>query len=217
MKHRSVLTALTLFEILLATTAVALDILIPAAVIIVLGLVFLLIRRENLSVFGAKKAVCPGRMALYMLGCAALWTVVDYGLLMPALNHLTGTAQNLSAYEGLKGNLPQLALYLAAGWILGGFLEEFAFRGVLQTRVASLFSGARAGVFASVLITSVLFGFLHTEQGIVGVVITTVDALFFSFLKQKYQNTWASALAHGFMNTIGIVTIFFTGPIYGLW
>ena len=217
MKHRIILKALTLLEILLAAAAVALDFLLPAAVIVLLGLIFLLIRRETLSVFGAKKEAHPGRMALAMFGCAALWTVFDYGLLMPALNHLTGTSQDLSAYEGLEGNLPQLLLFLAAGWLLGGFLEELAFRGVLQTRIASLFSSAQAGLLASVLMTSILFGFLHTEQGVVGVVVTTVDALFFSFLKWKYRNTWASALAHGFINTIGIVTIFFTGPIYGLW
>jgi hypothetical protein len=28
---------------------------------------------------------------------------------------------------------------------------------------------------------------------------------------------WAAVLAHGFNNTIGLVTFFFVGPIYGLW
>jgi hypothetical protein len=49
-------------------------------------------------------------------------------------------------------------------------------------------------------------------------VVTTIDALFFSWLKQKFGgNLWAAILAHGFYNTIGVLVFYFTGPIYGLW
>lgn len=87
----------------------------------------------------------------------------------------------------------------------------------MQNRIISLFSERKTGIAVAVVVSSLLFGFAHTEQGIVGVVTTCLDALFYSFAKYKYDNLWAAVLAHGFMNTIGIVTFFFTGPLYGLW
>jgi membrane protease YdiL (CAAX protease family) len=67
------------------------------------------------------------------------------------------------------------------------------------------------------VISSALFGFVHREQGIVGIITTFIDALFYSFIRFKFKNIWASVLAHGFMNSIGVITFFFTGPLYGLW
>ena len=69
----------------------------------------------------------------------------------------------------------------------------------------------------AVLLSSVLFGFLHTEQGVIGVVITTLDAIFWSTLRYRYRTLWAAILAHGFNNTIGMVAYFIAGPFYGLW
>ena len=50
-----------------------------------------------------------------------------------------------------------------------------------------------------------------------GVVTSTVDSIFYSVLRYRYQTLWASVLAHGFINTIGLVTVFVVGPVYGLW
>jgi uncharacterized protein len=49
------------------------------------------------------------------------------------------------------------------------------------------------------------------------VVVTFLDALFFSLLRLRYHTLWAPILAHGFSNTLGIVTFFLIGPNYGLW
>jgi len=49
------------------------------------------------------------------------------------------------------------------------------------------------------------------------VITTFIDALFFSFVRYRFDNLWASVFAHGFLNSIGIITFYFTGPLYGLW
>ena len=136
---------------------------------------------------------------------------------IPIMNHLTGTTQNLSTFENLKGNVGLLVFLLCMSWTLAALGEETAYRGFIQTRIRSLFKDDRTGILAAVMISSILFGLAHREQGIIGVVITFLDALYFSFLRYRYQNIWAPILAHGLLNTIGIVTFFFTGPLYGLW
>jgi uncharacterized protein len=50
------------------------------------------------------------------------------------------------------------------------------------------------------------------------VVVTFLDALFFSLLRLQYRgNLWASVFGHGFNNTIGLLAFFLIGPIYGFW
>ncbi|HOZ12973.1 MAG TPA: hypothetical protein PLZ22_10325 [Thermotogota bacterium] len=48
-------------------------------------------------------------------------------------------------------------------------------------------------------------------------ITTFINALFFSFIKYRLEILWASVLAHGFLNTIGVIIFYFTGPLYGLW
>jgi membrane protease YdiL (CAAX protease family) len=51
---------------------------------------------------------------------------------------------------------------------------------------------------------------------VIGVIITFLDGLFFSALRWRFRTLWGSGLAHGFNNTIELVTFYFVGPIYGL-
>lgn len=91
------------------------------------------------------------------------------------------------------------------------------YRGYLQKRLGDLFGSNTIGIILTVGNSSLLCGVAHTEQGIIGVLITTLDALFFSWLKLKCENNlWASILAHGFSNSIGLIVFYFVGLIYGL-
>lgn len=67
------------------------------------------------------------------------------------------------------------------------------------------------------LVSSVLFGIAHSEQGLIGVLVVTLDGFYFSLLRLHYRTAWASVLAHGFNNTIGFIAFFLVGPIYGSW
>jgi membrane protease YdiL (CAAX protease family) len=157
-------------------------------------------------------------MTIVVLGLSVVWTILVFGLVLPVLNRLTGTHQDVSAFEYLQGNIGQLLFMLAAGWVLGAFAEEIVYRGFLTNRLRALFGNKKAGLVIGIILTSVLFGFIHTEQGVIGVTVTMIDAVFFSFVRLGFKdNLWAAVLAHGFNNTIGIVTFFFTGPLYGLW
>jgi hypothetical protein len=120
----------------------------------------------------------------------------------------------------VQGNVGLLALLLAFTWTLAAIGEEVAYRGFLVTRLRELIGGDRAGAAATVVaaaVAALLFGWAHTEQGLIGVVTTCIDALFFTWLRFRYRSLWAAVLAHGFNNTIGLVAYFFVGPVYGLW
>lgn len=217
MSKASLLKLLALLEILFAILAVALDILIPSVAIVVVGLLFLLLRREGFSSVGLVKPARFAPMVWQVFLLSLIWTVVDYALLLPIANHLSGVARDVSAFAELKGNIGQLLFLLTASWTLAAFVEELAFRGIVQARIQSLIAHPVAGAIVAVAVSSILFGWVHTEQGIAGLVITALDAVFFSIIRRKYKTVWAGVFAHGFMNSIGVITFFFTGPIYGLW
>lgn len=217
MENRNRLTALAVVELALMAYAVLFDILLPTVVVSAIGFVFLLLRKEKFAVIGFKKPKRFLKMALGVFALAIGWTIVNFGLILPVLNRLSGTTRDVSAFADLQGNVGELMFLLAVSWTLAAVGEELAYRGFMQNRIISLFSERKTGIAVAVVVSSLLFGFAHTEQGIVGVVTTCLDALFYSFAKYKYDNLWAAVLAHGFMNTIGIVTFFFTGPLYGLW
>jgi membrane protease YdiL (CAAX protease family) len=101
-------------------------------------------------------------------------------------------------------------------WTLAAFGEELVYRGYLQTRITDVL-GPGIGLVVAVGVSLGVVRLAHTEQGIIGVVVTLLDALFFSFLRLRYRTLWAPIPAHGFSNTLGLVSVFLVGPIYGFW
>lgn len=209
---------ITIVEFVAALIVVLLDLFIPTLVIFGMMVISLLLRHEKISVLGIKRP----KSWLILTGISFLSVVFlqlfDVGVLMPILNRLTETTINYSGFAGLQGNVQQLILYLVLAWTLAGLCEEIVFRGYFQKLLGELFGDKLLGIVLTFGLSSVIFGLAHLEQGIIGVMVTTFDAIIFSLLKRKFDNNlWAAILAHGFYNTIGTVVFYFTGPIYGFW
>ena len=199
-----------------AAGTVILDLLIPTLVLLAMAAASLLARRRGLGSLGLRRAA-DGGLVLKMLAFAAVWSVFQLGVTMPIANHVSGDKQDLSGFEGLEGNLWMLAGYLVLGWTLAAFAEELAYRGYVLTRLREALGGGRPALVLAVVVSSLLFGFAHSEQGLIGVLVVTLDALAWAVLRLHYQTLWAPILAHGFNNTLGFITFFFVGPVYGLW
>lgn len=208
---------LSLLELSAMTAVILLDLLIPSLLVLLLGVVFCLIRRERMPVTRPAKHFTPLKFTLLMLGWALMWTMVQYGLLLPLQNRLLSGTRDVDAFASVRGNLPGLLLFLLASWTLGALGEELAFRGFFQNRIITLFRSPLWGAVTAGAVTSLLFGALHAEQGLIGMASTAVDSVFFSVIRYRYKSVWASVLVHGFLNTIGLIAFYFAGPLYGLW
>ena len=215
-RHRRVWTAVTAVEVGLATAAVLLDLVVPSFVLLALAGVSLLVRRRPPSSLGCHRArFWP--LALRAFAFAAAWSLFQLGVTMPVANHVSGTRTDLGDFADLRGDVGMLLGLLLLSWTVAAVGEELAYRGYLQTRLRQLFGSGRAGLAAAVLVSSVLFGVAHSEQGAIGVLVITLDGIAFSALRYRLRTLWAAVLAHGFNNTIGFVTFFIAGPVYGLW
>lgn len=204
-------------EVGAVVVAVATDWAIPAVVILVLAALSLLLRRRSPASLGFRRVTRPWRLIAQMAAFALAWTLLNLAVLIPVTNRLSGTHQDVSAFADLEGNLGLLVLYLSASWVVAAFCEEVAFRGYLLTRFTDVLGPGRLQQLAGVLGSSLLFGLLHTEQGIVGVVAATLAGAVFCVLRYRCRTLWAPILAHGFDDTIGFTWFFFFGPFYGLW
>ena len=62
-----------------------------------------------------------------------------------------------------------LLAFVAPSWTLAALVEELAFRGFLLTRLREILVPSKFSMILAVLLTSVLFGVMHSEQGLIGV------------------------------------------------
>jgi membrane protease YdiL (CAAX protease family) len=206
----------TAIEVVLASSAVLLDLAVPSIVLTAMAVVSLLARRDRWSSLGFHRPK-DAWLAPKMLAFAAVWSLFQLAVTMPLANHLSGREQDLSDFAELEGDIVLLVTLLVVGWVVGALVEEVAYRGYLQTRMRQLFGGGTAATVVAVLLSSVLFGRVHSEQGLVGMAVVTLDGVAWSALRYRYATLWASVLAHGFNNTIGFTAFFLVGPVHGFW
>ena len=128
----------------------------------------------------------------------------------PLISSFFGTEPNYSEFKEIRGNLILLFIFLGLSWTLAAFGEELCFRGFLMKRLAQVFGEGRVGWILALLLSSVLFGWGHTEQGVPGWIQEGLSGLILGilFLSAK-RNLVVPIVAHGVSNTFAFVLIYF--------
>ena len=157
------------------------------------------------SLRGVTKAVLQSVMVF----AAAIAAVVVASVVMGSVFGRPEGA-DLSGYGYLRGNLPMLVLVLLGVYFNASFGEEVIYRGYLINRIAELGSGTRTAWRVAVLISSLVFGIIHSDWALVGVVqmASMGLALGVAYLVVR-KNLWVTILAHGYADTILIVQLYF--------
>jgi CAAX protease family protein len=210
-------TALTVVELALAVGAVLIDLFLPALVLVALAGVSLLVRREPLSTLGFHRLSPLTRRLLEVAAITVAWTALMFLVVMPVVEHVTGERQDVSQFAELEGDVSFFLTLIALTWTLAAVGEELAFRGFLLTRITDLIGTSLAARSGAIVVVALLFASIHDEQGIAGMVLVFVDAVFYGVLRYAYRSLWAPIVAHGLGNTIGLTTYFLLGPVQTLW
>lgn len=116
---------------------------------------------------------------------------------------------NLSGYDFLKDNIGLLAVTLIGVYIASSLGEEVVYRAFLINRISQLTLNTNAGLVLAVIVSSIIFGLVHYEWGITGVVQTGFMglALGICYIKLK-KRLWILVLAHAYMDTILMVQLY---------
>ena len=73
-----------------------------------------------------------------------------------------------------------------------------------------LFGEGKLSISLNIILFGILFGMLHSYQGITGQIVTGIlgATLSFIFYKHKY-NLWLNIAIHGFFDSIAILLFYF--------
>jgi uncharacterized protein len=118
-------------------------------------------------------------------------------------------APNLNAFRALQESRIKLVIGIVVAWVLGGFLEELIFRGIVLQSVEALASRALAAPIAvslAVCAAAVGAGLVHLYQGLrAAIILTQLSILFGLLFVVSGHNLWAVMLCHGLYDTVAFI------------
>ena len=145
------------------------------------------------------------------IGSAAGFLVfaLDFPL-TPILEKATSSKLDLSQLEGLHGDTGLYFEWMLKGILLGGILEEVFFRGFLVGWGSDLFG--KKWVWPIAIIVAVLFGLGHSNQALVGQILTGIAGLVFGVTYVACGCKLLPAIiAHATANALTITKVYLFG------
>jgi membrane protease YdiL (CAAX protease family) len=179
-------------------------------ILFVLGLVSVRVRDGRWSAIGFRQPESWLRLVLIALAAAVLRIVLGNFVIEPLAAHWWPPIHAPAGTENIAGNIKTALLWLLIVWTLAAFGEEISYRGYLTLRAADVGGRSTAAYWLATLLVSVLFGYGHYYKGPTGILDSSVAGF---ILGSAYllagRNLWAPVLAHGFIDTVGVIAAFF--------
>ncbi len=175
-------------------------------ILFVLGLLSVRLRNGSWTAMGLRWPISWRRAILFALAAAALRIVLGSFVIQPITAHFWPPIVGPSGSDEIAGNAMVALQWLLLIWTFAAFGEEVGYRGYLLNRAADVGGRSRAAYWAGVLVVAVLFGYGHYYKGPSGIVDSGMAGL---ILGAAYvlsgRNLWVCILAHGFIDTAGVV------------
>jgi membrane protease YdiL (CAAX protease family) len=185
---------------------------VPNEVIIlsVLGLISIRLRDGRWSAMGFKRPASWRRVLLIAVAAAALRILLGQFVIEPLTGFYWPKPAAPALANEITGNLKIALLALLIVWTFAAFGEEIAYRGYLLTRAADIGFRSTTAYWVGIVLVSILFGYGHYYKGPSGVIDSGIAGLVLgtAFMLAD-RNLWPCVLAHGFIDTFGIIEAFF--------
>ncbi len=178
-------------------------------ILVVLALISFRLR-DGWSALGLRWPVSWRRIISIALGAAVLRIMVGTLVIEPVTAHFWPPAVAPDGMNDIAGHWIDALKWFLLVWTFAAFGEEIGYRGYLLNRAADAGGRSKAAYWVAVVLASVLFGYGHYYKGPAGIVDSGMAGL---ILGAAYvlsgRNLWVCILAHGFIDTIGLVAVFF--------
>jgi len=178
-------------------------------ILVVLGLVSMRLRNGGFAALGFRRPESWTRVIAIALVAAALRIALGYFAIDPLTALVWPPAVAPEGVESITGDWRTALMYLGIVWTFAAFGEEIGYRGYLMNRAADVGGRTTVAWWISVVAVAVLFGLGHYYKGPAGMVDSGVAGL---ILGAAYLASgrvlWTTILAHGFIDTFGVVALF---------
>ena len=185
---------------------------VPNEVVIlfVVGMASLWWRDGGWKAIGIQRPDSWTRTVLIALAAAALRLGLGEYVIEPWTARFWPAPIAPAGADAITGNLSLALFALVVVWTFAAFGEEFVYRGYLLRRAAALGGYSDAAYWIGLVLVSVLFGYGHYYKGPAGILDSGVAGLILgtAYLLNK-RNLWTSVLAHGFIDTFGVIVLYF--------
>jgi membrane protease YdiL (CAAX protease family) len=167
------------------------------------------VRRERWATIGWFRPPRLGRAVAIGVVAGVAMELFAVLVTTPLISSWWGVEPDYSGFSAVRGNLNLLFFYLALSWTIAALGEEICFRGFLMQRLARVGGGSNAAWIASLVASSVLFGWGHTEQGVPGWIQEGLSGLLLGVLfLANGRCLVVPIVAHGVSNTVAFVLIY---------
>jgi uncharacterized protein len=179
-------------------------------ILFALGLISMHFRNGSWKAMGLRWPASWRRTVLIALAAAALRLLLGAFVIDPLTAHFWPPQNLPHGANEIAGHGFVALRWLLLIWTFAAFGEEIGYRGYLINRAADVGSRSKLAYWLGILIVSVLFGYGHYYKGPSGILDSGIAGL---ILGATYvlseRNLWACILAHGFIDTVGIIGLFF--------
>jgi len=179
-------------------------------ILFVLGLISLRVRDGGWGIIGLRWPASWRRTVLFAIAAAALRILFSSLVVDPLTARFWPPAVGPSGFDQIAGHWMVALRWLFIVWTFAAFGEEISYRGYLLTRAADIGGRSKFAYWVAVLAVSALFGYGHYYKGPAGILDSGMAGL---VLGAAYllsgRNLWACILAHGFIDTFGVIALFF--------
>jgi len=180
------------------------------AIVCLAVIIFYLKRqKKTLQDLGLKRNGITTHTLIIGILSGVVWIAFNKWVYYPFINHFF-VVEPYTEYDFIREKLANLIITLIAAWVVGGFYEEIVFRGFIQATIREWFVKSRHSFWLAGLLTSILFGSYHWQQGIFGIVGSFMGGLLWTFLLWRYKgNLWYPIISHAIFDTIALTMIYF--------
>jgi membrane protease YdiL (CAAX protease family) len=121
---------------------------------------------------------------------------------------------DMSRYDVIRGNLAAALLFAVLLPLAAAVPEEILYRGFLIARLTSLFGDARGAAVYAVLAQGLIFGSVHFQWGVGGIVVTAIMGAIWGFAYLLCgRNLWIVILAHSMAHIALVTQLYFSPPV----
>src|SRR5690349_1828402 len=138
-------------------------------------------QKKNLRDLGLKRNGLTFHTLFVGILTALIWIAFNKWVYHPFITHFF-VVPPYTEYDFIRNKLSNLIITLIAAWVIGGFYEEIVFRGFIHTTIRGWFVKSKYSFWLAGVLTSMLFGLYHWQQGIFGIVPSFLGGLLWTWL-----------------------------------